>query len=102
MSEEQVTEAQVTEAPVQPTEGPKQVFLNLPIEGYPYPLTIIAHIDDTIRLHLATIPEDQVKKMTTTIVMNMLSDALAGLGLAIGVPDNGQPKEEKSSLILPG
>jgi hypothetical protein len=98
-----MSETQVTATEIPAVDGPKQIYLNLPIEGYPYPLTITAQMDDTIRLHIAALPEDQVKKMMSTIIMNMLSDALAGLGLAIGVPDNGvQKQEEKSSLILPG
>lgn len=83
-------------------EGPKQIYLNLPIAGYPHPLTITAQMDDTIRLHLAALPEDQQKKMMSTIIMNMLNDALAGLGLTVGVPAPEEAKEQKSSLILPG
>jgi hypothetical protein len=47
-----MSETQVPATEVPAVEAPKQIFLNLPIEGYPYPLTISAQMDDTIRLHL--------------------------------------------------
>jgi hypothetical protein len=83
-------------------EGPKQILMSMPIPGYPFPLVISAQMDDVIRLHLAALPADQVKKMMSTIIMNMLSDALAEMGLALGVPSPTEVQQQKSSLIIPG
>lgn len=74
----------------------KQVFLNLPIPGYPHPLTVQAMLTDDLRLELAPLSGNDLKRAMANLMMNMLS---AALDEVYNRPD---PEEQKSPLIIPG